>query len=64
MPGHKDLYDDITPSSSKQTVRLPPWALEPFLAGVLSAAAAIRKHPQGLRVCLRASLLSSVCSSL
>ena len=29
----------------KKKVKLAPWALEPFLVGVLSAAAAIRKLP-------------------
>jgi len=28
-----------------RTLRLAPWALEPFLAGVLGAPAAIRKLP-------------------
>jgi len=29
-------------------VRLTPWALEPFLVGVLSAAAAISKLPHAI----------------
>jgi len=36
----------------EQKVRLTPWALEPFLVGVLSAAAAKRKLPHTLMLTL------------
>jgi len=36
-------------NTQEQMVRLTPWALSPFLVGVLSAAAAIRKLPHTMQ---------------